>query len=158
LAAVSVMAVFVPPSGAAVNDWSLQDTHGKTFQLASELMDRPVLLLFWATWCAPCKKELQDQRELLDSYAEKGVTVLLVSEDTQKTQAKVKPYVESKGYSWRTLLDPQGEVLKRYGGTSLPYAVLINQQGQPLQKIRGALRRTAALTAQIDKLLKADRE
>jgi peroxiredoxin len=158
LVAVSVMAAFAPASGAASNDWSLQDTKGETFHLASELMDRPVLLLFWATWCAPCKKELQDQRGLLDSYAERGVAVLLVSEDTQKTQAKVKPYVESKGYTWRTLLDPQGEVLKRYGGTSLPYAVLINQQSQALQKIRGALRNTAALTAQIDKLLKADGE
>jgi peroxiredoxin len=152
------MAAYAPPADAVPNNWSLQDTDGETFQLASELMDRPVLLLFWATWCAPCKKELYDQRGLLDSYADKGVAVLLVSEDTQKTQAKVKPYVESKGYTWRTLLDPQGEVLKRYGGTSLPFAVLINQQGQPLQKIRGALRNATALTEQINKLLKDEGE
>ena len=158
LVAASVTAAFAPPISAESNNWSLQDTQGETFQLAAELMDRPVLLLFWATWCSPCKKELQDQRELLDSYVERGVAVLLVSEDTQRTQAKVKPYVESRGYRWRTLLDPQGEVLKRYGGTSLPYAVLLDRQGQPLQKTRGALRNTATLTAQIDKLLKADGE
>lgn len=158
LLAVAAIVGLVPQAGAVSNDWSLQDTKGETFQLTSELMDRPVLLLFWATWCPPCKKELQDQRVLLDSYAERGVTVLLVSEDTQKTQAKVKPYVESKGYKWRTLLDPQGEVLKRYGGTSLPYAVLLDRQGQPLLKLRGALRNTAALTSQMDKLLQVSGE
>ena len=155
LLALIVLAGVVPRADAVSNDWSLLDTKGESFQLASELMERPVLLLFWATWCAPCKKELHEQRKLFDSYARKGVTVLLVSEDTQKTQAKVKPYVESKGYAWRTLLDPQGEVLKRYGGTSLPYAVLLDRQGKPLLKVRGALRNTAGLTAKIDKLLQA---
>jgi peroxiredoxin len=146
---------FATYANGAPNDWFLLDTKGESFRLSSELTGRPVLLLFWATWCAPCKKEIQDQRNLFASYAKKGVNVLLVSEDTQRTQARVKPYVESKGYAWRTLLDPQGEVLKRYAGTSIPYAVLLDAQGQPVLKLRGALRNTAALTAKVDNLLQA---
>ena len=135
-----------------------QDTQGETFQLSSALSEGPVLILFWATWCAPCNKELNDHKVLLNLYSQKGVTVLLVSVDTQKTQSKVKPYVESKGYTWRVVLDPGGEVLKRYGGVTLPFTVLLDRQGRPVEKIRSAIRDTNALTARIEKLLKADGE
>jgi len=158
LVVLTFISCAVPSVRADVSDWSLMDTQGETFRLSAIGGSSPVLLLFWATWCAPCKKELNDHKELFDSFTEKGVTVLLVSEDTQRTQSKVKPYVESKGYSWQCLLDTNGEVLKRYGGTSLPYTVLLDNAGNPVQKIRGAVRDAKTLSAQIDELLGAHGE
>ncbi|MBU0508487.1 TlpA family protein disulfide reductase [bacterium] len=139
-------------------DWSLVDTQGETFRLASVRGSAPVLLVFWATWCVPCKKEMDQHRDLFDSYQDKGVQVLLVSEDTPRTQSRVKPYMDAKRYGWRVLLDPTGSVLKRYGGTNLPYMVLLDRDGMPVEKIRGILKRTETLTARIDILLGADGE
>jgi peroxiredoxin len=96
---------------------------------------------------------MSDNQALFDSIAAQGVNVILVSEDTQKTQAKVKPYVDSKGFTWHVLLDPDGEVLKRYGGTSIPYTVLLGKDGTPVQKYRGAIKDVEALTKQINSLL-----
>jgi cytochrome c biogenesis protein CcmG, thiol:disulfide interchange protein DsbE len=134
-------------------DWSLMDTRGESFKLSSVLGEKPAMLVFWATWCAPCKKEMADNQAVFDTLAAHGVNVILVSEDTQKTQAKVKPYVDSKGFTWRVLLDPDGEVLKRYGGLSIPYTVVLDKQGNAVQKYRGAVKDTEALTKQIDSLL-----
>lgn len=141
------------PAFADSRDWSLVDLQGQNFSTTDELGDAPTLLLFWATWCAPCKKELADHKPFLDNLAAKGIHVILISEDTPKTQGKVKPYVDSRNFTWPVLLDPDGEVLKRYGGTSLPYSVILDKDGKAVQKIRGALKDTAALEKQLTDLL-----
>lgn len=148
------LAMLIVVAHADSRDWTLLDTRGQNFNLLSA-SGSPKLLVFWATWCVPCKKELADHRELFNEYERRGVQVLLISEDTPKTQAKVKPYVDARGITWRVLLDPDGQILKRYGGVSLPYAVLLDGDGSPVQKIRGALKNTTALTAEIEKLLRS---
>ncbi|MFZ5433696.1 MAG: TlpA family protein disulfide reductase [Calditrichota bacterium] len=140
-------------------DWSLLDMDGNTFRLASVRGDGPVLLMFWATWCIPCKREFAKHEDLLNDYVKKGVHVILVSEDNSRTQARVKPFIEAKKYKWPVLLDPDGAVLKRYGGTTLlPYTVLLDQNGATAKTILGELKKTDVLTAEIDKLLGADGE
>lgn len=148
----------VRPLSADSRDWSLIDTQGQTFRLASTRDGAPTLLVFWATWCVPCKQEMEQHKSLFDSYQAKGVHVLLISEDTPRTQSRVKPYVEAKGYNWRVLLDPDGSVLKRYGGKNLPYMVLLDSNGNAVEKIRGALKKSDGLTAKIDQLLGAKGE
>lgn len=153
-----VIGSIAPQAAAITNDWSLTDVDGETFQLSGALTDGPVLLLFWATWCTPCKKELGDNQALFDTLAAKGLNVILVAEDNAKTQSKVKPYVASKGYQWRTLLDPSGEVLKRYGGANLPFSVLLDEQGNVVQTYKSAIRDKATLTTPVENLLKAHSE
>ncbi len=135
-----VLSAVAVNSFADSRDWSLQNTKGEKFTLSDNLGQRPTILVFWATWCTPCKKELDEQRALFDTLAAHGASVLLVSEDTQKSQAKVKPYVESKGYGWPVLLDPSGEVLKRYGGVSIPFTVVLDRDGNVQHKMRGAVK------------------
>jgi len=139
-------------------DWSLIDMQGQTFRLTSARDGAPILLVFWATWCVPCKQEMEQHKSLFDSYQAKGVHVLLISEDTPRTQSRVKPYMEAKGYNWRVLLDPDGSVLKRYGGKNLPYMVLLDSKGNTVEKIRGALKKSDGLTTKIDQLLGAKGE
>ena len=121
-------------------DWSLQNTKGEKFTLSENLGQKPIVLVFWATWCTPCKKELDEQRPLFDSLTAKGAEVVLVAIDNQKSQARVKPYVESKGYKWTVLMDPAQEVLKRYGGINVPYTIVLDRDGNVKYKTRGAIK------------------
>lgn len=148
----SLLTLQTIPATAA--DWSLSDLSGGSFRL-SEHKGSPVLLIYWATWCEPCKKELNEQKAVFESYVEQGVQVVLVSVDTQKSQARIKPYIESRGYKWPVVLDPGQETLKRYGGNSVPFTVLLDKQGEPQMKFRSGLKDTTELTAKITSILAA---
>jgi peroxiredoxin len=157
LLTLTALAGITTSSFADSRDWSLNDTHGEKFTLSETLGEQPVLLIFWATWCAPCKKEMADNARLFNAYADKGVLVLLVSQDNQKSQAKVKPYIESKGITHRVLLDPNSEVLKRYGGSKIPFTVLLDKTGNAVLKHTGEMKDMDKLTKQIDELLGASK-
>lgn len=150
--ATALLLLVTAAAFADSRDWSLLDTKGETFKLSDVQADAPTMLVFWATWCSPCKKELDDNRKLFESFSKKGLRILLVAIDNSKSQAKVKPYVESKGYKWRVLLDTNQEVLKRYGGNNVPYTVLLDKHGTAVKKYRGEARDKQELTKQIDAL------
>jgi peroxiredoxin len=140
-------------------DWTLQDIKGQRYKLSEHLGSKPSVIVFWATWCVPCKKEMDEQRGLFEELMNKGVNVIFVSEDNQKSQAKVKPYVESKGYKWTVVLDPDGEVLKRYGGTSsIPYTVILDVNGNVKSKMRGAIKDSGNFRNQVTKLMETSGE
>ena len=61
---------------------------------------------------------------------ERGVHVILIAENNAKTQSQGQALRRIKKFTWPVLLDPKGEVLKRYGGSLLPYAVVLDKDGK----------------------------
>lgn len=139
---------------ALAADWSLSTVKGGDFKL-SENTGHPLLLIYWATWCEPCKKELNEHKATFESYEQQGVKVVLISVDTQKSQSRIKPFIDSRGFTWPVLLDPGQETLKRYGGNHVPYTVLLNKNGEPAMKINSGLKDTSELSSKINELLAA---
>ena len=89
-----------------------------TFQNFEELnsyiqqnSDKPLVINFWATWCAPCVKELPYFEKLGAAYSSKKVKVLLVSLDFPKqVEKKLIPFInENKIQSDVVLLDDVNE-------------------------------------------------
>lgn len=161
--AISLVAVLLAlPAASAMadsRDWTLTDIKGERYRISEHLGEAPFVLIFWATWCTPCKKEMDEHRALFEDLLKQGVKVLFVAEDNQKSQAKVKPYVESKGYTWPVLLDPDGEILKRYGGTSsIPYTVILDRDGKVQSKMRGAIKDADNFRNQVSRLMQKSGE
>ena len=118
-------------------DFTLEDIDGNLFTLSDNLGKGPVILCFWATWCTPCKQELPHLQKLHEKYAEKGLKLISISEDSPKSQSKIKPFVRSKRLTFQTLLDPNGEVLRLFQGKALPYRVIFNRKGEIVESHQG---------------------
>jgi peroxiredoxin len=118
------MAAAIRP-GQEAPDFQLTDSKGKTWSLRG-LRGRPVLLNFWATWCAPCVEEMPSIENLVKRVGD-GLTVVTVSLDEDwETVRRFFPH----GTSLSVLLDASKEVPKKYGTEKYPETFLIDSEGR----------------------------
>ena len=90
----------------------------------------PIIISFWATWCSPCKRELNTIAEDWEDWVdETGVKLVAVSIDDARNMAKVKPYVDGKGWEYDVLLDPNGDFKRALGVNNVPHTFLADAKG-----------------------------
>ena len=116
---------------------SLKNLKGKSTKISSFLEDGPILINFWATWCAPCIKEMKYLDKFNKTYSDSGFRVVSINTDTPRSLSKVKSFVKSRGYSFNILLDPKSEYIRKTGGNILPYVLLVNSDGTIFKRHMG---------------------
>ncbi len=116
---------------------SLKMLNGKSTNVYSFLEDGPILINFWATWCAPCIKEMKYLDKYNKKYAESGFQIVSINTDTPRSLSKVKSFVKSRGYSFEVLTDPKSEFIRKAGGKVLPYLLLVNTDGTIFKRHMG---------------------
>jgi len=118
------------------------DLKGQPFQLSGTLTTggefdlnrykgRAVLVLYWATWCEPCKEDLPIIRALLQQYQSKGFEVVGVCLDG--TPEPVQPFIQANKIPWPQIYMPggfQSEPAMQYGIISLPTMFLVGKDGR----------------------------
>ena len=108
-----------PKTGFLAPDFALKTLEGETIQL-SDLRGQPVLVNLWATWCPPCRAEMQTLETVYNDYKDQGFTVLAVNMTSQDDPHAVLPFVTERGLTYPILLDDKGEIAKAYQMKSLP--------------------------------------
>lgn len=111
--------------GDIAPDFTLKDLNGNTVTLSS-LRGKKVILNFWATTCPYCKIEMP----ALDKFirAHKDDTVLLAI-DLGESEAKVRQYLEGKGYQFTVLLDSDLSTAYDYKIQFIPVSYFIDKNG-----------------------------
>ncbi|SHL88523.1 TlpA family protein disulfide reductase [Hymenobacter psychrotolerans] len=122
--------------------------------------DTTYVVNFWATWCAPCIKELPYFEQANAAYAGKKVKVLLVSMDyVSQLDKKVKPFVLKRGLKSEVLLlnetDPNSWIDKvepKWSG-SIPFTLMVNNSRQKRAVFEREFTQ-AELTSELQKFMK----
>lgn len=110
----------------------LNDVNGKRIDVSEYAKTGQVIVLsFWATWCVPCKKELNNISELYDEWKQKfNMKLVAVSIDDSRSSTKVKPYTDSQRWEYDILLDPNQDLKRELNIQGIPFTVLLNKQGK----------------------------
>lgn len=91
----------------------------------------PIIINFWATWCAPCKKELATIADVYDTWQERtGVKLIAISVDDARSMARVAPYVAGQDWEYEVYLDPNGDLKRALNVNSVPHTLLLNGDGE----------------------------
>lgn len=126
-------------ANAALPSVTLKNLDGKTIDTAQLDNDgKPFVISFFALWCKPCQRELKAIAEVYDDWQEEtGVKVYAVSIDEAQNEQKVKPLVESKGWEYEVLLDPNGEFKRQLGVNDIPHVFVVDGQGNIIWNHQG---------------------
>ena len=113
--------------------------NGKSININSiENNEMPIVINFWATWCKPCKKELNNIAEVYhEGQDETGVKIIAISIDDTRSMSKVAPYVNSVGWEYEVYLDPNGELKRAMGVSTVPHTFLLNSKKEIVWQHRG---------------------
>ncbi len=139
--------------GTKAIDFTSIDINGKTLRLA-DFKGKYVLLDFWASWCAPCRKGNPHLLEVYARYKDKGFEIIGVSDDDNKPDAWRKAVVQDGIGVWRHVLrgldmkkvaagdlnygDHAREISSsRYGITALPTKILVDPEGNIIGRYSG---------------------
>ncbi len=110
----------------------LKNTEGKTIDTATLSNDnKPYVISFFATWCKPCNRELKAIHEVYADWQEEtGMKLIAVSIDEAQNAQKVKPLVDSEGWEYEVLLDPNSDFFHAMGGQQVPFVVIVDGNGK----------------------------
>jgi len=112
--------------GKPAPDFTLTDLAGKEHKL-SDYKGKNVLLIFWATWCPPCRVEIPDLIELRKTTSQDELAMLAVSNESP---ALVKSFVEQAKMNYTILID-RGALPEPYSTISaIPSSFFIDRQGK----------------------------
>ena len=122
-----------PQEGQRAPDFTANQMDGSTFQLEA-VRGKPTVLVFWASWCGPCRKEAPDVARVAKSY---GSRVNLVGINAGESLEVAKRTAPQLGITWPVVLDPQGAIQSQYQVTGIPLVLVLDAEGRVRHRNNG---------------------
>jgi peroxiredoxin len=117
-------------------DLSLEMMDGQTLNLAKQ-NGNVILVNFWATWCAPCRREIPDLVDLYSELNSDGLVIVGIAVDREGAEV-VKPFVKEEDINYPIVLDPDQSAEKHFDAMyGLPTTYVINPDGKIVRRITG---------------------
>src|SRR3954467_5500447 len=92
---------------------------------------KPIIISFWATWCKPCKKELDAIHEnYADWIKETGVKLIAISIDDVRSSGKVVTDVRSKGWEYEVYIDENQDFKRAMNVNNVPHTFIVDGSGK----------------------------
>lgn len=106
----------------------LKNLKGELVNTNTDFQKKDVLYVysFWATWCAPCVQELDAISDVYGDWKQKlNLEIIAVSVDDSRTEKRVKPMINGKGWEYTVLLDTNQEFKRSLSIANVPYTVVV---------------------------------
>ena len=138
LALLLAMAFMILPLGEVhagispnqlADDFSLPAASGGQTISLSKQKGSPTLVVFWATWCPPCRREIPILKDLQKKYGPKGLQVFAIALNYRETRDAVVRFQKENELPYTVLWDEGNAVANRYGVSGIPTVLLVDPDG-----------------------------
>lgn len=136
--------------GEQAPDFSLSDIDGNEFNL-SDYRGKVVVLDLMATWCGPCKTEMDHLKTIFNKYNSSEVIIISIGIDSDESNEELQAFKEDYGDDWIFARDTDN-VGGKYNADAIPTIVIIDKNGRVAFEQVGVTS-SSLLIEEIDKLL-----
>ena len=118
---------------------NVQTTDGNSINIKDiENSNNPIVISFWAIWCKPCIKELNNIAEVYEEWQdETGVKLIAISIDDSRSMSKVSPFINASDWEYEVYLDPNGDLKRAMGVSTVPHTFLLNKNREIVWQHKG---------------------
>ncbi|HSH65597.1 MAG TPA: TlpA disulfide reductase family protein [Bacteroidia bacterium] len=117
--------------GRSIPSTDVKTVEGKTVSTSTFSNNgKPIIVSFWATWCKPCKKELDAIAEQYEEWVEQtGVKLIAISIDDSRSVSKVGADVRSKGWKYDIYIDENQDFKRAMSVNNVPHTFIVDGKG-----------------------------
>lgn len=122
----------------AIPNTTIKTLNGETTNLVEISSNNDLIVVsLWATWCVPCKNELDAISEVYSDWQdETNVVLYAISVDDSRTVKRVKPLINGKDWDFEVLLDTNNDLKRALGTSTIPLTLII-KNGQIVYRHSG---------------------
>jgi thiol-disulfide isomerase/thioredoxin len=132
----TLAAFLIHPEPKPLPDIAFADGDGKPLKL-SDWKGRVVLINLWATWCAPCRKEMPDLAKLQRELGSDQFEVVAISVDRKGAEASSAFLKETGSDALKLYVEPTTKIVGELQSAGLPATILVDRQGRELGRLLG---------------------
>ncbi|MEH6523100.1 TlpA family protein disulfide reductase [Sulfitobacter sp.] len=129
------LAVHSTPKATSSAAFDLEDDKGRA--TLEDYEGKYILLNFWATWCAPCRKEMPHLSELQDELGGDDFEVLTIATGRNSVVGIKKFFEDTDITNLPRHMDPKQALASQMGVFGLPITVLLDPEGREIARLRG---------------------
>jgi peroxiredoxin len=123
--------------GSSLIPFSGQDMDGNAVDLSTVIGKKPIMLIFWASWCPNCKSEVPKVNGLVKKYQNRGMEFLGINVGHNDSEAKARRFMEATGMAYPVIFDRKGTIARQYGVQGVPTVLIADKKGMIVFKNYG---------------------
>jgi thiol-disulfide isomerase/thioredoxin len=127
LSAALCAGIFSAAWGFEGAEFTLESVGGERVSLRQAAAGKPVLLVFWATWCPHCNEAVPEINGIQSRLSDR---LRILAIDFMESRGKVKAFMKAKSVAYTVLLDSNGKVARQYKVLGIPTYVLLDKEGR----------------------------